>query len=357
MKILNAKQLYDADKITLERQGISSGELMERAALQVFDWMHSRMQGAPVKIHLFCGVGNNGGDGLVLARHLRQHAYNISVYVVNFGEKRSKDFLINLDRLKEDGVWPDFLDGESDFPVIGKEDIVVDGIFGIGLNRGPGVWVTDLIRHLNGSKAFILSLDIPSGLFMDQGVPDTSGVVRASYVLSFQAPKLVFFLPGTGIFVDHWEVLDIGLDREFLRSVPADYELVGKPEILALYRPREKFSHKGTYGHSLIIGGSYGKIGAVILASKGSLYAGCGLVTAYVPKCGYVPLQAGFPEAMVITDKEDGEIGDIQFSMTPSVIGIGMGMGTGMATVSAFSFFAMSTCALAMSGRAMEVPR
>ena len=342
MKILNAKQLYDADKITLERQGISSGELMERAALQVFDWMHSRMQGAPVKIHLFCGVGNNGGDGLVLARHLRQHAYNISVYVVNFGEKRSKDFLINLDRLKEDGVWPDFLDGESDFPVIGKEDIVVDGIFGIGLNRGPGVWVTDLIRHLNGSKAFILSLDIPSGLFMDQGVPDTSGVVRASYVLSFQAPKLVFFLPGTGIFVDHWEVLDIGLDREFLRSVPADYELVGKPEILALYRPREKFSHKGTYGHSLIIGGSYGKIGAVILASKGSLYAGCGLVTAYVPKCGYVPLQAGFPEAMVITDKEDGEIGDIQFSMTPSVIGIGMGMGTGMATVSAFSKFLKS---------------
>src|SRR5690606_16815892 len=234
MKILNTKEIYDADKITLERQGISSDELMERAAVQVFDWMHSRMQGAQVKIHLFCGVGNNGGDGLVLARHLRQHDYNMAVYVINFSEKRSKDVLINLDRLKEEGVWPDFMDGESEFPTIGQEDVIVDAIFGIGLNRGPGVWVAELIRHLNRSKAFILSVDIPSGLFMDQGVNDATGVVQASYVLSFQVPKLVFFLPGTGIFVDHWEVLDIGLDREFLRSAPSNYQLIGKPEILGL---------------------------------------------------------------------------------------------------------------------------
>lgn len=339
MKILNIKEIYDADKITLERQGIRSEDLMERAAVQIFNWIHARMQGARVKIHIFCGVGNNGGDGLVLARHLRQHGYNITVYVINFSEKRSKDFLINLDRLKEDGTWPNFLDGESEFPIIEKEDIIIDAIFGIGLNREADAWVCHLIGHLNSSKAFILSIDIPSGLFMDRRVGNPKGVVRASYVLSFQLPKLVFFLPGTGIFVDHWEVLDIGLDREFLRSAPSDYELIGKPEILALYRPREKFSHKGSYGHVLIIGGSYGKIGAVILASKGSLYAGCGLVTAYVPKCGYVPLQAGFPEAMVVTDREETDIGDIDFSITPHVIGIGVGMGTSLATVKAFEEF------------------
>lgn len=339
MKILNTKEIYDADNITLERQGISSNDLMERAAVQIFNWMHSRIQGAQLKIHIFCGVGNNGGDGLVLARYLKEYGYNISVYIIDFSEKRSKDFLINLDRLKEDGTWPDFLDRGSEFPDIGKEDIVVDAIFGIGLNRGADNWVADLIRHLNGSGAFILSVDIPSGLFMDQGVSDTTGVVRASYVLSFQLPKLVFFLPGTGGFVEHWEVLDIGLDREFLRSAPSNYELVGKPEVLALYRPREKFSHKGTYGHVLIVGGSYGKVGAVTLAAKGGLYAGCGLVTAYVPKCGYVPLQAGFPEAMVITAKGEDEIGEIDFSVKPDAIGIGVGMGTGPATVKAFKEF------------------
>src|SRR5690606_27192564 len=258
---------------------------------------------------------------------------------IDFSKQRSKDFLINLDRLKEEGIWPDFFDPESEFPAIGKEDIVVDSIFGIGLNREPDTWVADLIRHLNRSKAFILSIDIPSGLFMDQGVPDARAVVRASYVLSFQGPKLVFFLPGTGIYVDHWEVLDIGLDREFLQTAPSDHHLIGKPEILALYRPREKFSHKGTYGHVLIIGGSYGKIGAVILASKGSLHDGCGLVTAYVPQCGYLPLQTGFPEAMVITDKGEREIGEIDFSVAPDVIGIGTGMGTAPASVAAFKEF------------------
>lgn len=339
MKILNAPEIYEADKITLDRQGIRSDELMERAAVQIFNWMHERMQGARVKIHIFCGVGNNGGDGLVLARHLRRHGYDIKVYIINYSDKRSKDFLINLDRLKEDGSWPDFLDRESDLPVLAREDILVDAIFGIGLNRGTDTWVADLIRHINRSKAFILSVDIPSGLFMDRGVADASSVVHASYVLSFQLPKLVFFLPGTGIFVDHWEVLDIGLDKEFLNFAPSNYELIGKPEILALYRPRKKFSHKGIYGHVLIIGGSYGKIGAVTLASKGSLYAGCGLVTAYVPKCGYMPLQAGFPEAMVITDKGEGEIGEIDFSIVPNVIGIGMGMGTAPDSIRAFKEF------------------
>lgn len=339
MKILNTKEIYDADKITLERQGISSDELMERAAEQIFNWMHARMQGARIKIHIFSGVGNNGGDGLVLARYLREHGYDIAVYVVNFGEKRSKDFLINLDRLKEVGTWPDFLDGNSEFPILGKEDVLVDAIFGIGLNREPDAWVSGLIAHLNASKAFILSIDIPSGLFMDDGPPNTKGVVRADYVLSFQVPKLVFFLPETGIFVAHWEVLDIGLDREFLRSAPSDYELVGKPEILAMYRPRHKFSHKGTYGHVLLIGGSYGKVGAVILASKGSLYAGCGLVTAYVPKCGYLPLQSAFPEAMVITDRAEDGIREIGFSISPDAIGIGVGMGTRSETVKAFGEF------------------
>ncbi|MEQ8220244.1 MAG: NAD(P)H-hydrate dehydratase [Arenibacter sp.] len=339
MKIFNAKQIYEADKFTIDKQQITSEQLMERAAIRIFNWMHSRMQGAQAKIHLFCGIGNNGGDGLVLARHLQYHDYNIEVFVVNYSQHRSKDFLINLDRLKEKGVWPNFLNEQSDLPAIGKDDIVVDAIFGIGLNRVPDEWVIRVMQHLNNSKAFILSIDMPSGLFMESGLPNTEGVIKANYVLTFQVPKLVFFLPETGKYMDHWEILDIGLDQEFLFTLKSQFELIAKNEVLSMYIPREKYSHKGSYGHSLIIGGSYGKIGAVILAAKGSMLAGSGLVTAFVPRCGYLPLQTALPEAMVITDNEEVEISEINFSMLPSVIGIGVGIGTTTTTIKAFSEF------------------
>lgn len=338
MKLFSAEQIYSADKFTIKKQEISSDELMERAAIQIFNWMHLRMQGAPVKIHLFCGIGNNGGDGIALARHLQEHGYNIVVYVVNYSDTRSKDFLINLDRLKDRKIWPNFLDSANELPAIGKDDIIVDAIFGIGLNRPLSEWVSILMNHLNKSLAFILSVDIPSGLFTDKTPASTDNVIKSNYVLSFQAPKLIFFLPQTGIFIDQWEVLNIGLDQEFLTKTETDFQLIGKNEVLPLYVPRTKFSHKGTYGHSLIIGGSYGKIGAVQLAAKAALKTGSGLVTAYLPKCGYNVLQTSLPEVMVVTDGEE-VISTIDFEITPSVIGLGMGMGTSQQTITGFDTF------------------
>lgn len=328
MKIFSAKQIYEADKFTITNQQIESEALMERAAVQIFNWIHRRMQGAQVKIHLFCGIGNNGGDGIALARHLQEHGYNIAVNVVNYSEKRSKDFLINLDRLKDRKIWPSFLDSDCEFPEIGKEDIIVDAIFGIGLNRAPDSWVVSLMQHLNASQAFILSVDVPSGLFMDKVPQDPEAVVQSNYVLSFQAPKLIFFLPQTGRYSNQWEVLDIGLDPGYLMQTETEYELIGKNQVLPWYLPREKFSHKGTYGHSLIIGGSYGKIGAVILASRACLCSGSGLVTAHVPSCGYIPLQTALPEAMVITAEGEREVSKVDFDISPTAIGLGMGWGT-----------------------------
>lgn len=339
MKIFTAEQIYLADKSTIENQRITSTELMERAATGIFDWLHGRMQGAQVKIHLFCGIGNNGGDGIAVARQLQDHGYNIDVYVVNYSKKRSKDFLVNLERLKERKVWPIFLEEGTDFPDVGREDIIVDAIFGIGLNRKPDLWVCKIIRHLNDSDAFILSIDVPSGLFLDKGVADGEAVVKANYVLSFQVPKLIFFLPDTGIYSNNWEILDIGLDPNFITSTETAYDLIGKNEILPLYIPREKFSHKGTFGHSFIIGGSYGKVGAVTLASQACLKAGSGLVTAYVPKCGYGPLQSFLSEIMVITDNGEKWIEHIDFEFEPSVIGIGVGLGITDKTVRAFGNF------------------
>ncbi|MEO1010198.1 MAG: NAD(P)H-hydrate dehydratase [Bacteroidota bacterium] len=339
MKIFTAGQIYKADTFTIEKQGISSTDLMERAATQIFNWIHSRMQGAPVRIHVFCGIGNNGGDGIAIARHLQDHGYDIGVYVVNYSKKRSKDFLINMERLKDRKVWPNFLEEGKELPEIGRDDIIVDAIFGIGLNRAPASWVKRIIQHLNQSEAFTLAVDIPSGLFMDKGVKDTEAVIRADYVLSFQTPKLVFFLPGTGVFCNQWDVLDIGLDAEFMTQTDADYRLIGKNEVLSGYKPRRKFSHKGTYGHSLIIGGSYGKLGAAILASRAALNTGSGLVSAYVPQCGYIPMQTALPEVMVLTDEGERVITDIGYTFQPEAIGIGVGLGTGTETAKTFSNF------------------
>ena len=340
MKLFSKEQIYEGDKLTAERQKISSTDLMERAGMQIFNWMHRRMQGAQVPIHIFCGIGNNGGDGLVLARHLILDGYNVKTYIVNCSDKRSKDFLINYDRIKNvTKDWPTLLSCTEDFPEIHQDDIIVDAVFGIGLNRPVDDWVKSLFMHFRSTKAFTLSIDIPSGLSTDKVPEDEDSVVWAGYTLSFASPKLVFFLPETAKYTVQWEVLDIGIDQEFLLATNTEVELIGKHEVLPLYKSREKFSHKGQFGHSLIIGGSYGKIGAVTLASRAALSAGSGLITTYIPKCGYVPLQASFPEAMIITDVDEEIITDIKFDIKPTAVGFGIGAGTNTKTMSAFEVF------------------
>jgi len=336
MKIFSAEQLYEADKTTVEKQEISSEALMERAGIQIFNWLHKRLQNAPVPIRIFCGIGNNGGDGLVVGRMLIEHGYNVIVYVVNCSDKRSKNFLINYDRIKNvTKKWPILMTSENDFPEINSEDIIVDAIFGIGLNRCPGGWVKKLIQYLNNSKAFKLAIDIPSGLYANSPLEDKDAVLKANHTLTFQTPKLSFFLPETAPFVSNFDVLEIGLDIEFLQKTEPLAQLISKPEAQRFYKPREKFGYKGTYGHALIIAGSYGKIGAAVLSSTAAFRIGAGMVTAFVPKCGYNILQTTLPEAMVITDKEEEFISDVSFDLEPSAIGIGMGIGKNKATVEA----------------------
>ncbi|WCO00387.1 NAD(P)H-hydrate dehydratase [Psychroserpens ponticola] len=346
MKIFSKEQIYEGDRLTAKKQGITSTELMERAGIQIFNWLHIRMQGAQVPIHVFCGIGNNGGDGLVVARHLITHGYNVKTYIVNCSDKRSKDFLVNYDRIKETTKeWPAMLTCKQDFPQIHKDDIIIDAIFGIGLNRPVDEWVTQLFMHFRASQAYTLSVDIPSGAFTDKITDNEDSVVWAKHTLSFQSPKLIFFLPGTSKFSLQWEVIDIGIDREFLFNTETDATLIGKHEVLPMYQSREKFSHKGTYGHALILGGSYGKIGATLLASRAALVSGAGLVTTFVPKCGYSILQTALPEAMVITDKDENLITDISFDIAPKVIGLGIGMGTAAKSATALEKFLKSNTA------------
>ena len=340
MKILSKKQIYQGDALTAKKQNITSDELMERSGVQIFNWMHMRMQGAQVPVHIFCGIGNNGGNGLVLARQLITHGYQVYTYIVNCGNERSDLFLVNYDRVKKvTKQWPELIKSETAFPKIHKDDIIVDAIFGIGLDKPIADWIGNLFHHFRASKAFTLAIDIPSGVYTDRAVDDSNKVVYANYTLSFQTPKLVFFLPETAKYTIQWEVIDIGIDREFLMTTPTEAQLMGKFEVLPMYKPREKFSHKGQFGHGLIVGGSFGKIGAVTLASKAVMSAGAGLVTAFMPKCGYQILQSSFPEAMVICDEKDNEISNIEYNFEPTAIGIGVGLGTSETTLKAFEDF------------------
>ncbi|MCW8980199.1 MAG: NAD(P)H-hydrate dehydratase [Altibacter sp.] len=340
MKIFSSEQLYKADKITTEKEGITSVDLMERAGTQIFNWLHQRMQGAQVPIHIFCGIGNNGGDGLVVGRLLIEHGYNVILYVVNCSDKRSKEFLINYDRVKNvTKNWPKLMKSEDDFPTIAPQDIIIDAIFGIGLNRCPDGWVKKLIQYLNASKAFKLSIDIPSGLFAEKPLSDPEAVLKANHTLTFQVPKLSFFLPETGAYVPFYEAIDIGLDAEFLSNAEPLAQLIGKQEAQLFYKQRQKYVHKGSYGHALLIAGSYGKMGAAVLATKALLRTGAGMATTYTAKCGYNILQTAIPEAMVLTDEHEMFVTEIQYDFQPSAAGIGMGIGVHEETVTAFKKF------------------
>jgi len=328
MNIYSTEQLYEADRITCEREKISSLDLMERAATQIFRWLDQRMQGAQVPIHIFCGIGNNGGDGLVLGRLLLEGGYVVNVYIANFTDKRSKCFLKNYDRIKNvNKRWPKLMTSESDFPMIHPDDIIVDALFGIGLNRPPEGWVKTLIQYLNVQPAFKLSIDIPSGLPANSPVPDPEAVIQANHTLTFQAPKLAFFLPQSGNYVPYFEPVNIGLDPEYLASIQPLGTLLLKEGMRPVYKQRNKFSHKGSFGHVGLIGGSYGKMGAMILASKAALTAGAGLATACIPQTGMNAIQAAAPEVMAKEAGQDKYVEYLPTEFSPTVWVAGMGMG------------------------------
>jgi len=338
MYILSSKQMAQADKATLSKKGISSIELMEHAANLCFQWLQLHLKPNDVKIHVFCGIGNNGGDGLVITRYLIENNYNVTSYIVNFSHNRSENFLTNYERVKDIGDWPIVISTENEFPDINENDLVIDAIFGNGLSRPPKGFTKKLIQYLNKKHAFTLAIDLPSGLYSNKTVEDDKNVLKANHILTFQYPKQAFFLSENKDFFESWEIIAIGLDEDFVQNLHPNYNYITKNDILPIYKFRKKWDHKGNFGHSLLIGGSFGKIGAITLASKAALKVGSGLVTAYVPKCGYQILQAAIPEVMAEVDTDD-LLAYFNFKTKATVIGIGPGMGTAEKTAKGFENF------------------
>jgi ADP-dependent NAD(P)H-hydrate dehydratase / NAD(P)H-hydrate epimerase len=327
MKILSATQTREADAQTISQEGIASDELMERAARAFVGWFENKY-GPEYPIHIFCGPGNNGGDGLVAARLLHQRLYDVQLYLVNDGGQTSHDFDLNLKRLPHE-VPPHHIRSEQDLPAIPDDACVVDALFGTGLSRPVTGLFGTVIKHLNQLRAPIVAIDIPSGLYTDKQTPADGAIVQASHTVSFELPKLAFFLPQHERYVGEWHVVPIGLSAEFIAQTEASFYYTSHDEMQQLLKPRTKFSHKGTYGHALLLCGGFGKMGAAILAARACLRSGVGLLTVQAPSIGYDALQTAVPEAMLLPDTHRKHLSHLPESLDRySAIGIGPGIGT-----------------------------
>ena len=330
IKIITAQQTQVLDQQTIETEPIASIDLMERASRAFTTAFENEYRPLDRKTYILCGPGNNGGDGLAIARMLHEASFEVEVLLAQFGTA-SPDHQENLHRLEAKRVIPmQKLEKGASFPSLPPDSILIDGLFGSGLNRPiEGYWA-DLVSWLNEQDITRVAIDIPSGLRADEA--SSGAILRAERTYSFQLPKLAFFAPENAPFVGQWEVLDIGLSADALEELATDNFYFPLRAAPALLQNRDRFDHKGTFGHALIIAGSHGKIGAAILSAKAALRAGCGLVSVQVPACGYAIMQIAFPEAMVLVDQHQ-EI----FTQAPRLeryqaVGIGPGLGTNTLT-------------------------
>ncbi|GAB3202804.1 NAD(P)H-hydrate epimerase [Pontibacter aydingkolensis] len=327
MKLLTAAQTKEADTFTIKEEGITSTDLMERAAKAFTGWFENKFQ-LSEEVYVFCGPGNNGGDGLVVARLLHQRKYSVKVFLVGDTEKVSPDFKINLER------WSDKLSTKhitevNQIPEISQSIKVIDALFGTGLNRPVTGIYADVVEKLNASSACITSIDMPSGIYSDSQTPPEGAIIKATYTISFQLPKLAFLLPQHEAYVGEWHVVPIGLSDKFISEVETDLYFTTHQDAQRILKPRKKFSHKGIYGHALLLCGGFGKMGAAVLAARACLRSGVGLLTLQVPSAGYSILQTAVPEAMTLSDKNRKHLSELPQDIEKyNVIGIGPGLGT-----------------------------
>lgn len=323
MRILTSEQVRQCDAFTIS-QGTKSIELMEYASTKCFVFCLEVIPPLS-KVIVFAGPGNNGGDGLVIARLLLKEGYDCKVIYCR-GKSQSNDNLINLEAFEKiNGEVIDFFDGLSM-----DADFVIDAILGSGLNKsleGNYLHVAELINRL---PAIVIAIDSPTGFFTDSPMPPEAKAVYANYTLCFHAPKLLFFFSESYQYVGDWFILDIGLknpdDKDYHNgSLP--YYLTEVNNVSSFIKPRNTFSHKGNFGHCFIIGGSNGKYGANILASKAAIHAGAGLVTSVIPKAGISAVNASIPEVMTIDMGEEGFLSGTLNVESASAIGFGPGCG------------------------------
>lgn len=335
MKILTSTQTGEVDQFTIENEPIDSIDLMERAASQAYRWISLSFPNSGFAV--FAGPGNNGGDALAIARMLIMEGREVTTYLYRSGNL-STDATTNLNQLKEIAASGIKDLSSEPFPEGNlKRMVAIDGLFGSGLNRPLNEKASKITTFINTSFSNIISIDVPSGLFCENnGENNRENIIRATYTLTFQMPKLAFLFPENRTQTGKWIVLPIGLSQEKISSTSTPWQIIEASDIKKMIPSTHKFAHKGTMGHALLIAGSYGKTGAALLASSACLRSGVGLLTTHVPHSAVAILQTAIPEAMMSVDRSD-----LMFTEFPSLdafaaIGIGPGLGTRVNTHRAF---------------------
>jgi len=324
LPLLTSPQIREADAYTIANEPISSVNLMERAAKAFVGWFVNHFPDKRQAISIYCGTGNNGGDGLAIARILHGHHYkSVNIKIARFSDKASDDFIVNLKKLQNTITVTEIKPGD-DFP---DEDspVLIDAMLGSGLNKPLHGDYEKLVKHLNSLEKTVVAVDIPTGFFSEGEIKSDSTVLKVKLVITFQQPKINFLLPESGPVMECWEAVNIGIDESFVKALNSTYQFITEKDIRALMKPRHKFSNKGTFGHALIVAGQAKTMGAALLCSSACAHAGAGLTTACVPESGLTALNSYLPEIMAIVRQgyDLPKIGWDKFS----TIGIGPGLG------------------------------
>ncbi|GAA4797659.1 bifunctional ADP-dependent NAD(P)H-hydrate dehydratase/NAD(P)H-hydrate epimerase [Olivibacter ginsenosidimutans] len=300
--LLTASQMREADAYTIAHEPIASIDLMERAAHAFIERsLALSLIKKDQSILICCGAGNNGGDGLAIARQLYEEGFSaLHIWIIHYNERQSADFKTNLARIETLPISIQSFAQEDELPMI-EQSLIIDAMLGSGLNKPlSGSWLK-VVQHLNQAKKKVIAVDIPTGMPADGHLMRSMTALFAHEVISFQRPKINFLFPESAYFMKRFHVVDIGLNEDFIARQASDFYEITSNDARAIYKERRPFSHKGTYGHSLLIAGSEDTMGAALLCAEACLYTGSGLTSACIPKTGLTALNTRLPEVMAIS--------------------------------------------------------
>lgn len=329
MKIFTSAQIHELDKYTIQHEPIKSIDLMERASKAIAEAIMRRWTNQ-TPIVTFAGPGNNGGDALAVSRMLATQGYNVRVYLFNITGRLSDDCAANRQRVRECKRIKEFMEVTTKFdpPTLEAGDLVIDGLFGSGINKPLAGGFAALVKYINQCPARVVSIDMPSGLMTeDNSYNVRANIIRADLTLTLHGKKLSMFLADCQEFLGEIQVLDIRLSDEYVQKTDAAYSLLEESDIRPRILHRDDFAHKGSMGNALLIAGSYGMSGAAILASRACLRSGAGKVTVHTPRKNYGIMQVSVPEAVLQMDHEETYFSESVDTDDFDALGIGPGLG------------------------------
>jgi NAD(P)H-hydrate epimerase len=329
MKIFTSAQIHELDRYTIENEPIPSLGLMERAAMALTQTI-TEMYSAAMPVVIFAGPGNNGGDGLAVARLMADKGYQVSVYLFNISGSLSPDCAANKQRIQENKRIKQFVEVVEEFnpPVLEANMLVIDALFGSGLNKPLAGGFASLVKYINASPAQVVAIDVPSGLMTEDNTYNVrANIIRATHTLTLQQLKLSFLFTENQQFVGNLRVLDIRLSQEGIAKIEAPYTIVEENDVRQLLLNRNPFAHKGQMGNALLIAGSYCMAGAAILAARACLRTGAGKVTINSPKRNIPVLQMSVPEAVIQKGSEETIFAEAVDTEDFSALAVGPGIG------------------------------